>query len=199
MEKQKHTETAEASLEKQQKKLKNRKKLKYGGLATAITVIFVAVVVLVNVVVTQIGKRYPDFKLDLTTANLYAISDETLDYIRNMDKDVDIAISSDEATFTSDKNNKMIAETLSKYQGYSDRISVTYLTPPRIRTYCPSIRNCTAVRSSPMRSSSPAAAASRCTTLPLICLKWISRSTSTISTAWQALQTGLPPLRANRR
>ena len=33
MEKQKHTETAEASLEKQQKKLKNRKKLKYGGLA----------------------------------------------------------------------------------------------------------------------------------------------------------------------
>ena len=126
MEKQKHTETAEASLEKQQKKLKNRKKLKYGGLATAITVIFVAVVVLVNVVVTQIGKRYPDFKLDLTTANLYAISDETLDYIRNMDKDVDIAISSDEATFTSDKNNKMIAETLSKYQGYSDRISVTY-------------------------------------------------------------------------
>ena len=126
MEKQKHTETAEASLEKQHKKLKNRKKLKYGGLATAITVIFVAVVVLVNVVVTQIGKRYPDFKLDLTTANLYAISDETLDYIRNMDKDVDIAISSDEATFTSDKNNKMIAETLSKYQGYSDRISVTY-------------------------------------------------------------------------
>ena len=126
MEKQKHTEAAEASLEKQQKKLKNRKKLKYGGLATAITVIFVAVVVLVNVVVTQIGKRYPDFKLDLTTANLYAISDETLDYIRNMDKDVDIAISSDEATFTSDKNNKMIAETLSKYQGYSDRISVTY-------------------------------------------------------------------------
>lgn len=130
MENQKHTEKEKtstgASLEKQQKKLKNRKKLKYGGLATAITVIFVAVVVLVNVVVTQIGKRYPDFKLDLTTANLYEISDETLNYIRDMDKDVDIAISSDEATFTSDKNNKMIAETLSKYQGYSDRISVTY-------------------------------------------------------------------------
>lgn len=29
-------------------------------------------------------------------------------------------------TFTSDKYNKMIAETLSKYQGYSDRINVTY-------------------------------------------------------------------------
>lgn len=126
MENQKKEKTTEASLEKQQKKLKNRKKLKYGGLATAITVIFVAVVVLVNVVVTQLDKRFPNAKLDLTTANLYEISDETLDYIRNLDKDVDVAISSDEATFTSDKYNKMIAETLSKYQGYSDRINVTY-------------------------------------------------------------------------
>ena len=126
MENQKKEKTTEASLEKQQKKLKNRKKLKYGGLATAITVIFVAVVVLVNVVVTQLDKRSPNAKLDLTTANLYEISDETLDYIRNLDKDVDVAISSDEATFTSDKYNKMIAETLSKYQGYSDRINVTY-------------------------------------------------------------------------
>ena len=35
MENQKKEKTTEASLEKQQKKLKNRKKLKYGGLATA--------------------------------------------------------------------------------------------------------------------------------------------------------------------
>ena len=121
MENQKKEKTTEASLEKQQKKLKNRKKLKYGGLATAITVIFVAVVVLVNVVVTQLDKRFPNAKLDLTTANLYEISDETLDYIRNLDKDVDVAISSDEATFTSDKYNKMIAET---------PVSYTHLTLP---------------------------------------------------------------------
>ena len=62
MENQKKEKTTEASLEKQQKKLKNRKKLKYGGLATAITVIFVAVVVLVNVVVTQLDKRFPNAK-----------------------------------------------------------------------------------------------------------------------------------------
>ena len=127
MENQKKEKTTEASLEKQQKKLKNRKKLKYGGLATAITVIFVAVVVLVNVVVTQLDKRFPNAKLGSHyRGNPYEISDETLDYIRNLDKDVDVAISSDEATFTSDKYNKMIAETLSKYQGYSDRINVTY-------------------------------------------------------------------------
>ncbi len=117
---------AQMSDEKRQKKLKNRKKMKYGGLATAVTLIFVAVVVLVNVVVSQIGKRYPDVVLDLTTANVYQISDETMDYIRNLNQDVEIAVSAEESSFQTDKYNKMIAETLAKYQGYSDHISVTY-------------------------------------------------------------------------
>lgn len=117
---------ASVSEEKQQKKLKMRKKLKYGSLATAVTVIFVAVVVLVNVIVTQVGKRFPNAVLDLTTSNVYEIGDETVEYIRNLDQDVEIAISADESNFETDKYNKMIAETIAKYQGYSDHISVTY-------------------------------------------------------------------------
>ena len=112
--------------EKNQKKLKMRKKLKYGGLATAVTVIFVAVVVLVNFVVSLAAKRFPDAVLDLTTSNVYDISDETLDYIRNLDQDVEIAVSLDESNFETDKTKKMISQTLSKYEGYSDHISVTY-------------------------------------------------------------------------
>lgn len=114
------------SEEKRQKKLKMRKKLKYGGLATTVTVIFVAVVVLVNVVVNLVGNRFPNLVLDLTTSHVYEIGEETLDYIRNLDQDVEIAISADESNFTTDRYNKMIAETIEKYQGYSDRIQVTY-------------------------------------------------------------------------
>ena len=117
---------APISEEKRQKKMQVRKKLKYGGIATAVTVIFVAVVVLLNVIVAQVCKRNPDAVLDLTTANLYEISDDTVDYIKNLDQDVEIAISSEESTFQSDKYYKMISETISKYQGYSDHISVTY-------------------------------------------------------------------------
>ena len=117
---------APISEEKRQKKMQVRKKLKYGGIATAVTGIFVAVVVLLNVVVAQVCKRNPDAVLDLTTANLYEISDDTVDYIKNLDQDVEIAISSEESTFQSDKYYKMISETISKYQGYSDHISVTY-------------------------------------------------------------------------
>lgn len=126
MKNQEKKAAAPMSEEKRQNKLKRRKKLKYGSLATAVTVIFVAVVVLVNVVVSLIGDRFPDAVLDLTTSNVYDISDETLDYIRDLDQDVEIAVSSDESAFQTDKYNKMIAETISKYQGYSDHISVTY-------------------------------------------------------------------------
>lgn len=118
--------SAPMSEEKRQNKLKRRKKLKYGGLATAVTVIFVAAVVLVNVIVAQLGKRFPDAVLDLTTSNVYAISDETLDYIKNLDQDVTIAVAAEESNFKTDKYNKMISETISKYQGYSDHISVKY-------------------------------------------------------------------------
>ncbi|MGN1402965.1 MAG: GldG family protein [Ruminococcus sp.] len=126
MKNQEKRAAAPMSEEKRQNKLKRRKKLKYGSLATAVTVIFVAVVVLVNVVVSLIGNRFPNAVLDLTTSNVYEISDETLDYIRDLDQDVEIAISSDESNFQTDKYYKMISETISKYQGYSDHISVTY-------------------------------------------------------------------------
>ncbi len=113
------------SEEKRQKKLRRRRKWKYGSLATVVTIIFVVVVVLINVIVGALGNRYPGMTLDLTTANLYEISDETLDYIKNLDVDVEIAVSAEESNF-SDSTNRVITETLSRYESYSDHISVTY-------------------------------------------------------------------------
>jgi len=112
--------------EKRQNKLKRRKKLKYGSVATTITVIFVVVVVLVNVIVTQLGERFPGLTLDLTTSNVYEISDETIEYIKNLETDVEIAVSTEESEFQTDSYNKMISETINRYAGYSGHISVTY-------------------------------------------------------------------------
>ncbi len=112
--------------EKRQRKLKRRKKLRYGSVATAITAIFVVVVVLINVVVSILCERNPDFVLDLTTSNVYEISDDTLEYIKSLDTDVEIAVSTSESEFQTDSYNKMISETIDRYAGYSDRITVTY-------------------------------------------------------------------------
>lgn len=123
MEKKKNMPISE---EKRQQKLKLRKKMKYGGLATAITVIVIAVVVLLNFVVSLVAKRYPNAVLDLTTSNKYQISEETTDYIRNLDKDVEIAVSMEESNFTTNSTLKVISETLTKYANYSDHITLSY-------------------------------------------------------------------------
>jgi len=83
--------------EKQLKKLKMRKKLKYGSIATAVTAVVIVVVILVNVLVSMLA----DVRLDLTSNNVYDVSDETIDYVKNLDKDVDIAISVEKDTLKS--------------------------------------------------------------------------------------------------
>lgn len=110
--------------DKQRKKLKNLKKLKYGSVATAVTAVVIVVVVLVNVLVSMLA----DVRLDLTKDNIYDVSEETIDYVKNLDSDVEIAISVEKDTIKSlfGSTEMMITETLSKYESFSDHISVTY-------------------------------------------------------------------------
>lgn len=103
----------------------NKKHLKYGTLATAITVIFIAVVVLINVIVGIAMDRHP-LKIDLTSNKLYEISDQTIDYLKNLQSDVDITVMSDEASYKSNTNYKTLSEVLEKYAQYSDKINLKY-------------------------------------------------------------------------
>ncbi len=114
----------EMTSEKQNKKLKRRKKLKYGSMATAITAVVIVVVVLVNILVSMLA----DVRLDLTKDKVYAVSEETIDYVKNLDQDVEIAISVEKDTIKDllGTTEMMVTETLSKYEDYSDHISVTY-------------------------------------------------------------------------
>ena len=112
------------SNEKQNKKLKMRKKLKYGSIATAVTAIVIVVVVLINILVSMLA----DVRLDLTSDKVYAVSEETIDYVKNLDQDVEIAISVEQETIKDllGTTEMMVTETLAKYEDYSDHISVTY-------------------------------------------------------------------------
>jgi ABC-type uncharacterized transport system involved in gliding motility auxiliary subunit len=108
------------------KKKQRKKKMKYGSIAAVVTLIVTAIVILLNVVVGLLVERYPNAKLDLTTSSVYEVSDETLDYIKNLDEEVEIAVSTEESTLEKDSYLKMVTELLQRYQSYSDMISVTY-------------------------------------------------------------------------
>ena len=92
--------TTEVQKDKKTKKKKftvNKRKLKYGSVAAAITVVFTAAVVLLNVLVTSLTDRYP-LKLDLTADKVFEVSQETIDFLDTLESKVDITVMQDEAT-----------------------------------------------------------------------------------------------------
>lgn len=92
--------TTEIKTKKQKKAKKNLKKLKHGTMATVLTVVFIVVLVLVNIVATSVFERFP-LTIDMTSDDSYSISDETADYIKNVDKEVKITVLSEEKEFAS--------------------------------------------------------------------------------------------------
>lgn len=54
--------------------LKNRR-LRMGSFATVLTVIFIAVLIILNMIVSAISERYP-IQLDLTTGKIYGLSEK---------------------------------------------------------------------------------------------------------------------------
>ena len=106
------------------------RRFKYGTISTVVTIIFIAIVVLVNVVSTMLLERYPT-KIDLTYNKLYELSDSTIDYIKTLDKEVDITVLSDKANLLTQiaDGGKQLVEVLEKYPMYNNKIHVRFIDP----------------------------------------------------------------------
>ena len=108
-------------------KVKRRKKLKYGALSFAITVIFVAIVVTVNVICNVLDKRY-NWNIDLTSSGLYEMDQRTVDYLHKLNSDVKITVLANESYFLEDNKLKVVGETLNRFRTESNgHISVEYV------------------------------------------------------------------------
>lgn len=131
----KETESEEKSDKKSKKKTKskkekikkNHKKLKHGTMATVLTVVFVAVLVLINIVATSVFERFP-LTIDMTSDDSYTLSDETVEYIKNVDKKIKITVLSEESEFTStSKYVRQANEILQNIVKSNKNISLEYI------------------------------------------------------------------------
>lgn len=106
----------------------NKKKLKYGTAAAAITVVAVALVILLNVIVSVIGDRV-NMKFDLTPEGNFEISDDTKAYLSSLNENVEICTTVDEMLFQTTENiyYRQAYEVLKKYALNSDRIAVNFV------------------------------------------------------------------------
>ena len=136
-EKKKRQRTPEAERERALNKVKRRKKFKYGTLATVITVVFLAAVVMVNIIVRMLDKRY-NWNIDLTSKGMYQIDEQTADYLHQLKDDIKLTMLADEAQFDDYKELKLLAETLKRFETESNgKITVEYVDPtthPEIET-----------------------------------------------------------------
>ena len=74
------------------------KKLKYGSMSAVVLVFVIAIVIVVNLICGVLNKRYP-VKLDLTPDKRYDLTDESIDVLKNMDKDVEITVTTPRNSF----------------------------------------------------------------------------------------------------
>ncbi|MBQ3139620.1 MAG: GldG family protein [Ruminococcus sp.] len=77
---------------------KNLKKLKFGSMSAVTIILVIAVVIAANIVCSLLTQRYP-MKIDLTPDNRHEISQESIDALAAVDKDVEIIVTTTEDYF----------------------------------------------------------------------------------------------------
>ena len=103
------------------------KKFKHGSLSVALTIGFIAIVVVINIIAGLLVERFPA-KLDLTKGELFEIGDDTKDILSKLDKDIEVnIIGNSENLESSSVYFKQIAEIINLYPKYSNHISVKWV------------------------------------------------------------------------
>ncbi len=76
------------------------RRFKHGTLATVMTIVFVAAIVLVNVIATILLEKFP-LNIDLTKDQDYAMAEESKDFLQTIDREVTIRVMTVESDYTS--------------------------------------------------------------------------------------------------
>ena len=100
----------------------NKKYLRNGSYSTLLIVIFVAIVVVINMIVGKLPSKYT--QIDISDQQLYSIGDETKKVLNNLDKDVTIY-----QIAQSGSEDETISNLLQKYADESKHVKVELKDP----------------------------------------------------------------------
>lgn len=106
------------------------KALKTGAYSVGMIVAAVAVTVVLNMIVGQLPGSWTS--LDLTGSKLYSLTDQTKEYLKNIQEDITIYVLVNE-----DNEDTVLGQTLDRYEDLSEHIHVQYVDPiqnPRFHT-----------------------------------------------------------------
>lgn len=105
----------------------NKRNFKHGTLAVIFTVIFVAAVVVLNVIVNIISDRF-DTTADLSDTGIYTLDEETVSYLDKLTMDVTVSVMNSETDFEGGGTYyKSVNELLKKMEMQNEHFHVQYL------------------------------------------------------------------------
>lgn len=117
-------------------------KFKRGGMATLMSVVFIAIVVVVNVLVSALSNRFPSMNVDLTAEKLNSLSDQALEIAKGVQNDTDIYLIGDEEAIRKDRvftsynlKYSQVANLADKLQEANSRIKVQFVDPDKNPTF----------------------------------------------------------------
>ena len=120
-------EPAKEPQKKKKKSIFNNKKFKYGSLSVVFTIMFIAGIVLINVILNLVLDRF-HVEADLTSGSIFTLSDETVDYVSSLDDDISIFVTADKDELKG--AGQLYAQTvefLDKMAGLNSRFTVKYV------------------------------------------------------------------------
>lgn len=97
-------------------------------LSSGSVVLAVAVIVLLNLICTNLGDRF-GWNLDLTASKMYSISEDSYAVMDSLTEDVTITVLLSEDELANNTYGSYIETLMAKYAEYSDKITLKYIDP----------------------------------------------------------------------
>ncbi len=108
-----------------------KQRLKYGSLATVVSLLLVTAVILGNVLVGIVTDKY-GLKFDMTSEQRFELSDATIDMLEELDKEVTLHVFMTEENFRAMTYGNEMAEIMYRYEVHSGgKVTVNYVDPIR--------------------------------------------------------------------
>ena len=100
----------------------NKKYIKNGSYSMVISAIFIAVIVVINMIVNAVPSKYSE--IDVSDQKIFSIGDQTEKFLKKLEKDVTIY-----QVAASGSEDETIKKLLQKYEDASDYITVEQKDP----------------------------------------------------------------------
>ena len=118
------------------KELFKTKKMRYGINATALTVMFIVVVVLVNMLAGALSDKFPSINIDLSENGQFEISKATKEALKDISKDIDLTV-----VLYNQPSDIFVDELLARYKEVNQNISTSYVDPAKNPTAIQKYKN----------------------------------------------------------